>query len=186
MKQCLLLLTLFALVCSACEYGDVHGKAESFDRIIGLKAEATETLALRQGGIDFTGFFVFQFPQNTSSFFSSPPPVFFTHPLPLSYERNKVFLKWQRTPVPKEMDYLVTQALSNALAIGLAQERYRSLMALAQNPHAYFAASFEDDHLGKHNLDLYLIDPERRVLYQYVDSNSIYTPDEMGKGETTK
>jgi hypothetical protein len=52
--------------------------------------------------------------------------------------------------------------------------------------HAYFAASFEDDHLGKHNLDFYLIDPEHKILYQYNDTNSIYGPDKMDKGETTK
>ena len=177
---------MLVLMCSGCEYGDVHGKPESFDRIIGLKSEATETLALRKGGIDFTGFFIFQFPQNTFSFFSAPPPTFFTHPLPLSYETNKVFVKWQRTPVPEELNYLVSEALSNALAIGLDQERYRSLVALAQSPHAYFAASFEDDRLGKHNLDLYLIDPEHKILYLYVDTNSIYGPNKMGKGETTK
>ena len=66
MRRYLSLPMVLVMILVACEYGDIHGKPESFDRIMGLRSTAKEILALRKGTIDFTGFFIFQFPESTA------------------------------------------------------------------------------------------------------------------------
>jgi len=174
MRRYLSLLILLVMVLVACEYGNIHGKPESFDRIMGLKSTAKEVLALRKSTVDLTGFFIFQFPETTSSFFRSPPDEFFYHPLPLSYEKDKVMVKWRRTTTAKEHSRLVEEAMNRARQIGLEQKVCDSVIALSTNPKAYFAASFKNSGLEKHNLDLFLIDPEQRILYCFVDTGSTF------------
>ncbi len=174
---CISLIGIMLLAGCGIEYGDIHGSAASFDRIMGHKVRPKEVLALRSGSIDFRGSFIFEFPESSKGFFESPPQQLFTHPMPLSYEKDKIFVKWKRTPFAPEHVHFFTQSLQQAISIGLPQEYAVALTNLAQTTNGLYAISYENNGSQRsHNVDLFIIDPQTRRFYQFVDTNSSFEP----------
>lgn len=158
-----------------CEYGDVHGTAASFDRILGLKVKPVEVVALRHGGVDFTGCFVFRFPAHSALFFKSPPASFFHHPVPLSYETSKIFVTWRSGPVLPRHAAIISEAIRRAQDIGLSKPLADEMTALATSPSAFYAMSYEQTSAHhRHNVDVYLLNPSTRKLYQITDTNTVF------------
>lgn len=158
-----------------CEYGDIHGTAASFDRILGLKIKPAEILALRHGGVQFTGCFVFVFPAHSGLFFKSPPVSFFHHPTPLSYERSKTFVTWRSGPAPPQHAAIINEAIRRASGIGLRGALAEEMAALATSPSGFYAMSYEQTAAHRrHNVDVYLLAPATRKLYQITDTNTVF------------
>lgn len=160
-----------------CEYGDTHGSAASFDRVIGHKVQPEVILALRIGSVEFFGCFIFEFPESSKDFFNSPPTDIFEHPIPLSYEEDKKFIKWRRTPFASEHIHFFEIFLSRAKSNGLQQEQVNILNGLAHSTYGLYAISYEDDgHRRSHNVDLFIIDTQTRKFYKFIDTNSTFQP----------
>lgn len=166
---------MFILV--GCEYGDIQGSEESFDRLIGLKVKPEKILALRHGTIDFIGCFIFQFPDSTQNFFDNVPNGLSNHPIPLSYEKEKTFINWKATPVTQEHLHFLNTSLAQVLSIGLDDEQYKFIMELACSDNAFYSISFEGSVSAmSHNVNFYLIDPKRRLFYNLTDTSIVYMP----------
>ena len=157
------------------EYGDVHGSAKSFDRLMGHKVRPEQILALRDGSIDFRGSFIFEFTESSKDFFETLPAELFKHPKPLSYEKDKIFVQWTRTPFVAEHLHFFTQSIQEAKSIGFPQEHIIDLTKLVNTTKGLYAISYENDGFQRsHNVDIYIINPETRRFYQFTDTNSTF------------
>jgi len=173
--RCSLAIANFTLLLavSGCEYGDSHGSAANSDLTLGLKEKPKELYAYRHGSIDFTGFFVFSFPQSSQSFFNSPPSEFFEHPKPLSYERGHTFVTWQQTPV-EEAHHFLKQWAADIIESHKIEIRWKKEFNSALNAsHCYYAVRYEEIRHGLYdNITFYVVDPTNRRLYEIGDTSS--------------
>lgn len=168
-------LLLIIIGVGGCEYGDVHGTAASFDRILGLKVKPAGIVALRHGGVEFTGCFVFLFPAQNEHFFKSPPDSFFQHPVPLSYEASKTFVTWRPGPASPRHAAIINEAIRLAQGIGLQDALAVEMIALATSASGFYAMSYEQNAAQRrHNIDVYLLDPSTRKLYHITDTNTVF------------
>lgn len=161
------------LAVSGCEYRDRYGSAANADLTLGLKEKPKELYAYRHGSIDFTGFFVFSFPQSSQSFFDLPPSEFFEHPKPLSYEMRHTFVTWQQTPV-EDAHHFLKEWATGIIESHKIENRWKKEFKSALNtPHCFYAVRYEEIRHGFYdNITFYVIDPTNRLLYEIGDTSS--------------
>ncbi len=175
MKLCIILVCLSFITGCCFEYGDEHGSAESFDKLLGLKICPKEIVSLRNGASDFSGCFIFDFPETSRKFFESPPLSLFQHPVPLSYEKNKIFVKWKKTPFKKKHIHFFRKSLLIARTMGLEEKYVIELNALSITEDSLYSLSYENDGSNKsHNVDVFIINPKKLRFYKFTDTNRIF------------
>ena len=159
-------------------HGDIHGSAESFDLLIGLKVKPREIVALREGSINFTGCFIFEFPKTNEVFFTSPPKELFSRPTRMDLTREKEIVKWTKTPIPNVHRHFLDQGLKKATSIGLSEEQNADYAKIAEGSNGFYAITYKDDGYSRsHAVTLYIIDRQTRRLLEFVDTNTLYEPD---------
>ena len=158
------------------------GSPKYFERIMGLNSHPAEIVGFRRDGgmLEVIAFHAFQFPESDEGFFSKPPPDFFERPLPGSWEDNKVFVRWKRTPIDQEHRHFVTQLLSLAKSIGLQKPLASSVSDIASSSNGFYAVSYEDDGSGlSHNVTMLVIDSTARRFYYLDDTNNGFKAEQM-------
>jgi len=157
------------LAAVGCEYGDMHGSAESFDLLLGLKVKPKEILALRMAAtIDLLACFIFEFPESSKTFFDNPPPSLYDHPIPMSYEKDKIFVKWRKTPFAHDHIHFLTRFLQRAKSLGLPENHIAILNNLSTSTNGLYAVSYENSG-GEcvSNVGLFVLDQKKRILYSF-------------------
>lgn len=173
MKSPKLIFVAVALFLTGCEYGDTHETAERADVILGLKETPIEIYSFRAGDRDFTGYFISDFPETSSSYFTTLPKSFFDHPKLLSYESRHTLVKWRKTPVAPTQRFLLDRALSVMRANGLPAIQIEEFEKQVESNDGYYAVLFEDMGSGKYdNITFYLLDPKARRLRHLTDTSS--------------
>ncbi len=174
MARLLCFVIIATLLLSGCEYGDTHGAAEASDRILGLKVAAREVFGARAGARDFSGYFVQEYPESAANYFRSPPERFRQRPLPLSYERDHQFIKWEGTPISDSHKRLVDRAQLVLRSLDLSKFQIEQFTQAAQTPGNFYAARYEDVGRGRlDNLTFYVLVPKSRILH-HVTSTSTF------------
>ena len=186
----IVLLTV-TIVLTGCEYGDKHGSAAYSDIRLGLKVHSKDIFAFRDGSRTFTGYFISEYPESTTKCFSSPPPEFFNHPKPLSYEKDQLFVLWQNTPVKADHEFLKDRALLVLTSTNIPQSQLTVLERLISSTNCYYAAHYEDVGNEQYdNISFYLIEPSSRRLHKITNTSSFQkTAEHMppeGRGEAPR